>query len=148
MQAVIKAVYAKVLATLTGTFPAWTPPDGSVQYPVSYFHGIAPNGSPYPRLIGQVVGGGRSEAKYGGGMAFEPVSFHFTAYSNVDDVTVLADIEAVMGVFDDLILTLASGTMINTVRTGQPIPMLDIGEDKDGNDVWRADVTYNWTISH
>lgn len=146
MLAVLNAVYAKVLASLVGIYVPWTP-DNGVTYPVSYFTDLAPTNAPFPRLVGSVVPNAGSQSKYSGGMAFEPISFRFTAYSNVSQAACVGNIESVMAAFDDVLLTLSVGHMTNTVRTGQPVPVLDPDRDSTGKDIWRASVQYLWTIS-
>lgn len=151
MQALLDAIYSAAIgsATMRTLLPAWTPPDGSTPYPAGAFHlDLAPGGAPLPILVLSVVPRADSQSKYGGGMAFEPISIRWTVYGNISSKTTVGNAETVMSVFDDLILSLATGTMTNNVRRGQPIPRLDPSRDNAGNDVWSASWVYDFTISH
>lgn len=131
-------------------FPAWTPKGGGTNYPAgSFYFDLAPEGTPFPRLVLSCVPRSDSMSVYGAGnaMAYEPVTFRFTLYGNAGSQDALAKAEAVMGIFDGLLLTWSGGRMNNTVRRGQPAPRLDPNRDSAGNDIWGVTWVYDWTIA-
>lgn len=133
----LNAIFTK----LTGTTAIAT------AFPGGFFRDLAPDGSnpgTAAYLVYTVISAPQT-LKYGGVQHAE-VSIQFTAFGNEHNATGTA-MKAFCDVFDDLILTLASGHNVNTMRMNEPVPSLDPEKDSLGRDVWGWRVTIQFHIA-
>lgn len=131
----LNAIFAKQ----TGT------PAIAAAFPGGFFRDLAPDGSSPGTAMYMVctVVSAPQTLKYGGVQRAD-ATIQFTAYGNEHNATGAA-IKAFCDVFDDLILTLASGHNANTMRMNEPVPSLDPDKDAQGRDVWAWRVDY-WFV--
>jgi len=151
MLSLLQALYTKTTTTtsLQAAFPAWPQPDGATAYPAGAFYtDIAPAAAPRPYLVLSIIPRQDSQSGFGNVMIYENIVGRFSVFSETSSVDAITKAELVMSVLDNLILTLSTGIMTNTVRTGQPVPRQVSDRQQQGKYVWAVSWSYVWSISH
>jgi hypothetical protein len=138
------AIYAKAVATsaITTAFPGTTV--GGITPPVAFFSDLAIEGTALPFIV-QTVIATPSTLKYGGVQRSE-CRYQFAIYAGGGKSAALLKAKTFTDVFDDLILTLATGKNVNTMRMNEPMARLE-SRDANGNEVWQATVEYEFVIA-
>ncbi|HEY2589819.1 MAG TPA: hypothetical protein VGI81_29010 [Tepidisphaeraceae bacterium] len=132
MLPLLNAIYTKFTsdAALTSAFPGGLHRDQ------------APETTAMPYVVSRVVS---SKLEYAYGGACRSVTqVKFSAYGIGHDATGSL-INTLMTEFDDVLLTLSSGTHDTVTRLGDPVPLLH-KHDAHGNDVWEWSVTYEYGV--
>jgi len=102
----------------------------------------APEGTAMPYLVSHVT---ESKLEYGyNGPCRSDTQIRFSAYGVGHDATG-ALMNLLVSEFDDVLLSLSSGTNDSVTRLGDPVPKLH-RHDAQGNDVWEWGVTYEYGV--
>lgn len=153
MQALIQGIEA-MFAGDTGagglrlTFPGYNNVDATVACVVNLWQDIAPENSPLttPRCI-YVLDSSVTTPLYGGTVTYGPTpcTVRYTAYAIGKAAAVTAG-DVLVSRCDALSPILSTGSLINQVRRGDAVTQWE-GKYKDGSDIFRADVVYEYTTS-
>ena len=128
----LNAIYTKFTtdAALTSAFPGGLHRDA------------APETTAMPYVVSRVVS---SKLEYAYGGACRSVTqVKFSAYGVGHDATGTL-MNTLVSEFDDVLLTLSSGTHDTITRLGDPTPVLH-KHDAQGNDVWEWSVVYEYGV--
>jgi hypothetical protein len=133
MLALLNAIYTQFTSdsTLTSAFPGGLHRDR------------APEGTAMPYAVSHVAGS-HVENAYGSGSR-SATQIKFSAFGVGHDAAGnLA--AALVAHFDNVLLSLSSGTHDSIVRLGEPVPALH-KHDAMGNDVWEWSVVYEYGVT-
>lgn len=133
MLALTQAIYTKFTSTtaLTTAFPGGMFPER------------APEGATMPFAVTVLVST-PTQATYGNHQ-IDDVVYRFSAVGIGHDATG-AILETLMGVYDNAILTLSSGTMFDATRIKGPFRFLEPNVDAAGQEIWRWSVDYKYSV--
>jgi hypothetical protein len=132
MLPLLNAIYSKFTASapLVAAFPG------------GLFRDRAPEETAMPYVVSHVVS---SKLDYAYTGAYRTTTeVRFSAYGIGHDA-VAAEMQLLVNVFDDALLSLSSGTNDTVTRMGDPTPTLH-RHDSQGNDIWEWSVVYSYGV--
>jgi hypothetical protein len=134
MLALTNAIYTKFTGTtaLTNAFTGGMYPERAAE------------GTSMPYVVTTLVSA-PTHVAYGNAHQLDDVIIRFVAVGIGHDATG-ALIETLMGVYDNTILTLSSGTMFDATRVGAPTRFLEPSVDGGGQEIWRWSVVYKYSV--